>query len=41
MKALAIIKGLIGRRFFGKVTLTFEAGKIINVNIGESVQITE
>jgi hypothetical protein len=41
LKVMAIIKGLINRKFFGKVILSFEAGKITNVNVGESIQITE
>jgi hypothetical protein len=38
-KAFSIIKQLVCKKFYGKATLSFENGNVINVNVSESFKI--
>ena len=38
-KLITIIKGLVSRKFFGKVIISFESGNVVNLNISESFKL--
>jgi hypothetical protein len=38
-KAFSILKQLVARKFFGKVTLYFEAGNVVNIHVSESFKV--
>jgi hypothetical protein len=40
-QAFSIVKQLVNKNFYGKVILSIQNGKIINVNVSESFEITE
>jgi len=41
LKVIAIFKQLCGRKYYGKTTLSWEAGKIVNLKVEESYKIEE
>ena len=38
-KLVDLIKGLIARKFFGSLTIKFEAGRIVHVKQEESIKL--
>jgi len=41
IKVIAIFKQLAERKYYGKTTLSWEAGKIVNLKVEESYKIEE
>lgn len=41
LKVIAIFKQLAQRRYYGKTTLSWEAGKVVNLKVEESYRIDE
>ena len=39
-KLIDIIKELMGKRFYGKITINFQNGKIVNCVKEESIKLT-
>jgi len=40
-KLLAFIKKLIDNKFYGKLTVSFEAGKVVHLKKEESIKLSE
>ena len=38
-KLVDLIQGLIDKKFYGKLTISFEAGNIVNIKKEESIKI--
>jgi hypothetical protein len=39
LRAIKIVKDLVRRSFYGKITVSIEAGNVVNVNVSESIKV--